>query len=258
MHGMSHNPIVIIKANPKELRITGGPEQFLRVSEFFCDTIQGENFVGYPAAFLRLQDCTMNCSWCDTRSVWRYGNPYIFDELYNLMDLADLPRKLSDGQHLVLTGGSPLLQQQELVLFIRGFVKRYDFLPHIEIENECTIYPDIALIDLVSTWNNSPKLSNSHNAREVRYRPAILSVLSELRNSWFKFVISSEKDWDEIEEDFLGPRYIKKGQVVLMPVGGSRSELESNRETVVSIAVKHNVRYSTREHVVLWDKMTGV
>ena len=41
----------------------------LEISEFFCDTIQGENFIGYPATFLRLQHCSLDCVWCNPRRI---------------------------------------------------------------------------------------------------------------------------------------------------------------------------------------------
>jgi organic radical activating enzyme len=70
---------------------------YLKVSEFYCDTIQGEgSYIGHPATFLRLTNCSLNCIYCDSKEVWRKGNPYSFQELFDLMDLADLPRKLHE------------------------------------------------------------------------------------------------------------------------------------------------------------------
>ena len=247
--------------------ITGNPDfkksipdvPYLQVSEFFCDTIQGEGIeIGHPATFLRMQHCTLNCHWCDTQEVWRYGNPYSFGELFNLMDEFDVPRKLYEGQHLVLTGGSPLQQQDRLIMFLELFIKEYDFKPYVEVENECTIEPLPPLVKLVDCWNNSPKLRNSGNLDIVRYQPRILSYLSTLSNSWFKFVITNQDDWDEIRRDFIEKKLIKKDQIILMPQGASRQELETNRESVIQLAVENNVRYCTREHVILWDKATGV
>jgi organic radical activating enzyme len=73
-------PKTIIESYPDFTRRVDPNEPFLNVAEFFMDTIQGENFVGYPAAFLRLQNCTMGCLWCDTQEVWRRGNPYTLAE----------------------------------------------------------------------------------------------------------------------------------------------------------------------------------
>jgi 7-carboxy-7-deazaguanine synthase len=250
----------LITANPTEQRTVPEGEPFLEIAEFFCDTIQGENFIGWPSTFLRLQHCTLNCIWCDTQSVWRYGNPYTFNEIFELMEdpKFDLIRKLKEGQHIILTGGSPVKQQDRLIEFFNQFEERYGFLPFIEIENEGTLFPKQELIDIVKIWNNSPKLSHSGNPDILRYRPAILRLLSSLENSWFKFVVSKDEDWDEIVNDFIKPGLIKKEQIVLMPLGGDRKELHENREYVVEMAVKHNVRYCGREHVELWDILTGV
>lgn len=251
--------LVIIKSNPEyKSLLQKNTSEILHVAEFFCDTIQGENFVGYPAAFLRLQGCTQSCAFCDSKKVWESGNPYSFSELFSLMDRADLPRKLHDGQHLVLTGGSPLKQQDQLGAFISRFIDLYSFKPYIEIENECTRFPNDFMCQFVDCWNNSPKLANSGNAKELRYRPNILQFLSKLRNSWFKFVVSTEDQWNEIDLWYIKPGFIRKSQVVLMPLGGTREELVANRETVIDMAIKYGVRYSTREHIVVWDKKTGI
>lgn len=194
---------------------------------------------------------------CDTASVWRQGNPYSFQELFELMEQHGTIDFLRDGASLVLTGGSPLLQQKELADFLDAFLLQYDFMPYVEVENECTLIPK-ELLPYVSCWNNSPKLSNSGNVTQLRYKPEVLKTLSRLQYSWFKFVIRNESDWQEIVRDFLEPGLIYKHQIILMPVGGSREELNKNAKTVVDIAIRNNVRYCSREHVQLWDTLTGV
>lgn len=250
----------IITANPiekKEFQKDGN--NFLRIAEFFYDTIQGEGInIGQPAAFLRMQNCTLSCVWCDTKEVWRYGNPYTFDELFELIDQSNLISKLLTGQHLILTGGSPMLQQDNLYLFITSFMKRYGFKPYIEVENECTRMPNPSTISIIDCWNNSPKLISSGNPFELRYKPDILKAISNLPNAWFKFVVTNDDDWLEIEIGFLGPGLIKKEQVILMPQGATREELERNRPIVIELAIENGVRYSTREHIVVWDKRTGI
>ena len=182
----------IIKARPERDKTVWETMDYLKVSEFFCDSIQGEGITaGMPAAFLRLQGCTLNCQWCDTADIWKTGGEYTYDELFELMDQADLPRKLSEGQHLVITGGSPLLQQEQLVAFFLEFDERYAFMPFIEMENECIISPTRAIQDIVNIWNNSPKLMNSGMGWKRRYKTEVIGFMSELQNSWFKFVIST-------------------------------------------------------------------
>ena len=250
----------IIKAFPeRDKTVWDTNTSYLKVSELFCDSIQGEGITtGIPAAFLRLQGCTLNCQWCDTASVWKTGGEYSFFELFELMDQADLPRKLSEGQHLVITGGSPLLQQPVLIKFFNKFKEIYDFLPFIEVENECVIPPLRELQDMVSIWNNSPKLMNSAMIWKLRYKPEVIGFMSELNNSWFKFVISDPQDWEEIKNDFLERELIRRNQIILMPEGATRDVLERNREFVVDIAIKNNVRYCTREQIILWNDKIGV
>jgi 7-carboxy-7-deazaguanine synthase len=233
--------------------------QVLNVSEFYYDTIQGEGIhIGAPAAFLRLQNCTLNCTYCDTTEVWRSGNPYTLNELFDLMEQHDLIAKFKQGVHLVITGGSPLKQQWDLIPFFTLFADRYKFLPFIEIENECVLRPVSVLIDIVSCWNNSPKLSSSGNSRKARYKPEIISYMASLANSWFKFVVESEEDWEEIQMDFIDPILLVRSQIILMPLGATRQELYRNQKMTADLAVKHTVKYCSREHIVLWDKNAGV
>ena len=108
----------LIQADPTRVKSTEGIDKgrSLKVSEFFSLTIQGEGVsTGVPAAFLRLTDCTLNCVFCDSSSVWKYGNLYSFDELFEMMEESGLVEQLRGGVHLVLTGGSPLRQQKTII-----------------------------------------------------------------------------------------------------------------------------------------------
>ncbi|MFW5758823.1 MAG: 4Fe-4S cluster-binding domain-containing protein [Bacteroidota bacterium] len=249
----------IIPSNPDFQKSKPENEPFLEIAEFFYDTIQGEGInIGQPAAFLRVQHCTQNCWWCDTKAVWRAGNPYAFSELFDMIDATNLVDKLKNGQHLVLTGGSPVKQQKGLTAFLQEFIKRYGFKPYTEIENECTLMPSAEFTELIDVWNNSPKLMHSGNPDKLRYRPKIIRHLASLPNAWFKFVIAQKKDWQEIQNFFLKPELIKRNQIILMPLGSDRQELYDNKEMVVEMAIRKNVRYCTREQIELWNKMTGV
>lgn len=233
-------------------------DKYLRVSEFYYNTIQGEGIhIGVPAAFLRLQGCPLTCGYCDTHEVWSHGSPYTYQELFALIDRTDLVEKLKFGQHLVLTGGSPLFQQVPLAEFLFLFKTRYSFKPFIEIENECILEPE-GIHRYIDCWNNSPKLSSSGVLFKRRHKPEVIKKLSSFNNSWFKFVIDGEEDWEEILEYFILPSLIEREQIILMPKGATVEELESNKLMVVDMAVKHNVRYSSREHIVLWNKKVGV
>jgi organic radical activating enzyme len=70
--------------------------------------------------------------------------------------------------------------------------------------------------------------------------------------------VTGFEDWNEINEVFLLPKLIKKHQIILMPEGCSREEIKKHQEIAVEMAVRHNVRYSDRLHIQLWDKAVGV
>lgn len=249
-------PKTLIKQLPNFVKKVEGEDK-LAISEHFMDTIQGEGIsTGVVSSFLRLQGCTLECIWCDTLEVWKFGNEYSFDEIFKLWEDNNLIQKFKEGQHLILTGGSPLKQQNRLVRFFDIFVNKYGFKPYIQVENEGTLMPMPEFVNIVDLWNNSPKLSNSGMKEIARLKPDLIKYLSSLPNSWFKFVINNQEDWKEIEKDYLP--LIKKEQIILMPEGITQKELSKNREWVANMAIENGVRYCDRLHIVLWNKKTGV
>lgn len=250
----------IIEAYPKERRQAAKDGSgVLYISECFTDSIQGEGrFIGHPATFLRMKDCTLNCIWCDTQEVWRQGNPYSVNELLKLWHNMGVIDNLRKGQHLVLTGGSPVRQQDVLVELIETIHNIFKFSPFIEIENECTLMPSPKLIILVDWWNNSPKLSNSGNVESIMFRPEVLQKLNEMANCNFKFVITNKDDWEEIKERFLDTNLIYKDKILLMPEGTTREELQQHYPIVLDIATKENISITDRLHITIFNKKTGV
>lgn len=193
---------------------------------------------------------------CDTLDVWPHGNEYSFEEIFSKMESVNLISRFRQGQHLILTGGSPLKQQGRLTDFLLAFVDRYEFVPYIEVENEAVLLPEPKFSVFVDQWNNSPKLSNSGMKKRARIKPDVLQVMDGYRNSWFKFVIQREEDWKEIEEDFLP--YMSRNRVILMPEGQTQDQLLKSREIAANIAIREGVRFTDRLHITIWDRKTGV
>ena len=77
----------------------------IKIAELFY-SIQGESsFAGYPCFFIRLADCNLRCTYCDTRYAYEEDHP-----LYSIGHiLAEL--KKYPGAIVEITGGEPLLQQ---------------------------------------------------------------------------------------------------------------------------------------------------
>ena len=252
-------PKYIVKFGEKvpEEALANHGELSLLVSEFFFDTIQGEGMsVGQPAAFLRLGGCPVGCEFCDTTAVWSKSQRIKIDWLIQQIVKSGLGKKLEDGDEmLVVTGGSPLAQQEHLVEFFKALDNKLTAYPYVEVENEGYYAIEDRIKNYVHWWNNSPKLSNSGVPKDRRYRNSLKTIPY---NSTFKFVVKDEEDWDEIQRDFIDKGLCNKYQICLMPMGASQEEYFANREKVVELAVKHGVRYSPREHIAIWDKKTGI
>lgn len=252
-------PITLIASNPTEKREKPNHSDFLYVAEMFANTLQGEGMsVGVPATFLRLQGCTLDCVWCDSASVWKFGNPWTFTEIFDLLESSGTIAKFKQGQHLILTGGSPLKQQDRLARFIEQFFQRFRFIPYLEIENESVLMPSNEMFKYIDQWNNSPKLANSEMKERARIKPDVLKRLNMFNNSWFKFVVNDEEDWNEIQTTFLDTKLISKDKIILMPEGETQEKLSKSRMIAAEMAIQHNVRFTDRLHITLWDKMTGV
>lgn len=86
----------------------------IRVNEQF-DSIQGEGFwTGTPCHFIRLQGCTTQCPWCDSKSTWDLDGG-------TLMTFQEILDRIPDGiRHVVITGGEPALHSNlpDLVEFL--------------------------------------------------------------------------------------------------------------------------------------------
>ena len=247
---------------------------YLNVSEYFY-SIQGEGkYQGYPAVFLRLQDCNLYCGmpknndltkptgnakWvCDTICVWRKGKAYSYNDLYKNFKNEKIIEKLEDGAHLVITGGEPMLQQIRIAEFINFLKQKMTKKPFIEIETNGTIIPLPKFDKLVNIYNISPKLKNSGNLDKLRYNPIVLQNLTLNKKSTFKFVVLDLNDLKEVKKDFINKFNISNEKIWLMPGAYNREDLWKNGQAVAELCKKYNLKMSSRMQVEIWDRLTGV
>ena len=244
----------------------------LRVSEMFY-SIQGEGVTsGVPAIFLRLQGCNLTCggpttihtkriespaTWrCDTIETWLKGDGFSIESILSIWETNQwLDVRFQDAVHLVITGGEPLLQQTQLLSFLKHLKSVYSIF--VECETNGTIMPHHSLFSFIDQFNVSPKLSNSGVDLQSRIHPSAIQLFCE-RSAVFKFVIETESDVDEIFDTFIGPFNIPRKNVCLMPAADSRQDLVSLAPRVAEWAKRHRFRFSSRLHIELWDKKTGV
>ena len=237
----------------------GSPELFR--------TLQGEGpSIGSPALFLRLSLCNLHCSWCDTPFTWNWeGTPWEHQDAQKyskadqiveppLDELAEALRaQAHPGDRLVVTGGEPLLQQNELISL---FAKVTPVFSAIEIETNGTQQPDDLLDQSVAQYNVSPKLANSNNAPELRIQERPLQFFAQSPKAFFKFVLTSKDDLTEVLA--LQVKFqIPSQRLLLMPEGRTPSALAENRAWIAQACLTHGFRLTDRLHVQLWGDERG-
>lgn len=248
----------------------------MRIAEHFY-SLQGEGAtMGVPAVFLRLSGCNLLCggqgtiedgqlhdgaTWrCDTIEVWAgRGQKMTPSEIVELFSREGYLRRLAQGAHLVITGGEPLQQHEEIVSLICELTEALHDRPFVEIETNGTLIPSVILLALVNQWNVSPKLSSSGMPAERRINQDALRVLACADNAWCKVVISCEDDLKELDDGLTDPtRNFFSRQILLMPAASDREALRKLLPIVAEHCKEKGYRLSSRMQVEIWDKTTGV
>jgi organic radical activating enzyme len=246
----------------------------LRISEQFY-SIQGEGiYTGCPAIFLRLTGCNLLCggegtieskslenkaSWrCDTIEVWTKGNSCSYDIILQTWESNGWMNAFKQGAHLIITGGEPLLQQDNILEFLNVLKNKIGLLPTIEIETNGTIVPRETFLDWQCHFNVSPKISNSGMPLSKCLNPESIIVLKNYIHSSFKCVISKKDDINEYIKIYINPYQINPKKVLLMPAADNAATLKTVEEPLINYCKDYGFRYSTRLHIAVWNKKTGV
>lgn len=278
----------------------------IKVSELFY-SIQGEGrYMGVPSIFLRTFGCNFTCdgfgmsrgeksterdqialridefkeygdlplvhTGCDSYASWdprfKHLSPVIETSSLaeSIVDL--LPYKEWQDEHLVITGGEPLLGWQKSYPALLAHPTMRG-LKEITFETNGTQKLKPELADYLEMWqwampgrevtfSVSAKLSCSGERRARAIRPEVVCEYQKVGYTYLKFVIESEEDGDEVLEvtqlyrdaGFSGPVYV-------MPVGGSESVYKMNNRRVAEFAMANGLRYSDRLQVPLFKNEWG-
>ena len=218
-------------------------------------SLQGEGVaLGTPSVFLRLAVCNLACTWCDTKYTWDWDNYDYSKEVIELSQQQVMDRILALGcRHLVITGGEPLLQQKELGPLVKALKEGgYTF----EVETNGTIAPNSSLVRDIDQWNVSPKLSNSGNSRKQRESPRAMAAFAGLPSAYFKFVIASPQDLEEVASA-MDIHRLPRERVLMMPEGRDARSLQQRSLWLSQLCVEHGFRFSPRLHILLWGDKRG-
>jgi organic radical activating enzyme len=214
---------------------------------------------------------------CDTYAAiypeFKDLSPYRSPEEIVTDIMAMLPYRQWRDEHLVITGGEPLLAWQQIypVLLNRPEMLR---LKEITFETNGTqlLYPEFRHFLLnwtlnptfgrrgpnALTFSVSAKLSCSGESREDAIRPDVVMQYQEVGHTYLKFVIAQEQDAEEALEVLeIYRREGFTGDVYLMPVGGVESVYSLNNRRVAELAIQHGLRYSDRLQVPLFKNEWG-
>jgi organic radical activating enzyme len=278
----------------------------IKVAELFY-SIQGEGrYMGVTSVFLRTFGCNFTCggfgmpkgelsqersiinakeykeygslplvtSGCDSYASWdtrfKHLSPKMSTDSIAESIIQMLPYKEWRDEHLVITGGEPLL----------GWQRSYpDLLKHelmrnlreLTFETNGTQKLSVELQDFLYDWTDgddsmyvgrsyesltfsvSPKLSASGEKQDVAIQPDVILGYQDVGYTYLKFVVATEEDAQEAL--YATDLYRKKGfhgPVYLMPVGGVESVYALNNRTVAELAMKYGLRYSDRLQVPLF------
>jgi len=195
----------------------------VKIAEIY-KSIQGEGVLtGTASVFVRTSGCNLRCWFCDTPyASWRpEGVDYAIDEI-----VAEVEEW--DCQHVVLTGGEPMLYAELIPVAQRLRAKGW----HITIETAGTLFLPVPC-DLMSI---SPKLAGSgplptelprwsRRHERQRFQPDVLQALMRDYEYQLKFVIERAPDLDEVERFVKQFPEIRRDRVLLMPQGITREEL---------------------------------
>lgn len=175
-------------------------------------TLQGEGtLVGTPSVFVRMHGCDFSCSFCDTKRSWEPGSEFVD---VPIVEVAERVRRVAGGaHHLVITGGNPLVQLEELVALMREMTGFF-----ITVETQASIF-DARVAARANLMSLSPKLhawdasvdalhqyARVANARSKHVQvKVVVSSADEVNNTLDKATVFCE-EWPRTEV-ILQPEY---------------------------------------------------
>ena len=281
----------------------------LKIAELFY-SVQGEGrYMGVPSVFLRVFGCNFKCAGfgmprgelskeaeelgevahlynkyedlplvstgCDSYASWHPDfknlSPVLTTDAIVERIMEILPHGEWRDEHLVITGGEPLLGWQRAYPALLDHPKMQG-LKEITFETNGTQEISKEFASYLHTWAHhhdkdfwreitfsvSAKLPCSGEKWEEAILPKVVCNYEEYGTAYLKFVIATEQDFADAECAIAAYRRAGfTGHVYLMPVGGVETVYAMNNRNVALLAMKHGLRYSDRLQVPLFKNEWG-
>jgi organic radical activating enzyme len=278
----------------------------IKIAELFY-SIQGEGrYMGVPSVFLRTFGCNFKCAGfgmpqgqlsteadeiaevvhhftdykqlplvstgCDSYASWHPSfkdlSPMLSTDAIAERIMQILPHGEWRDEHLVITGGEPLLGWQKQYPDLLNHPKMQG-LKEITFETNGTMRLTKDFKEYLRSWVDantereitfsvSAKLPVSGEPWEDAIKPERVCEYEQYGTAYLKFVVSTEEDIKDAERavnEFRAASF--KGHIYIMPVGGVESVYSLNAKSVAFAAMKRGWRYSDRLQVPLFKNEWG-
>jgi 7-carboxy-7-deazaguanine synthase len=225
------------------------------------------------AEFKDYNELPLVSTGCDSYASWdpRFKDlsPMLTSDAIADRIMEILPHNEWLDEHLVITGGEPLLGWQraypdlldnpkmsglkEITFETNGTQKLTQ-----EFKHYLTVWKGLPRQKREITFSVSAKLPCSGEKWEEAILPEVVCEYEEVGTAYLKFVIATEQDFADAECAIAAYRKAGfTGHVYLMPVGGVESVYALNNKAVAIMAMKHGLRYSDRLQVPLFKNEWG-
>ena len=282
----------------------------IKIAELFYSIQGEGRYMGVPSVFLRTFGCNFKCAGfgmprgefsaeaediavqhertpykkyeelplvstgCDSYASWHPDfkdlSPMLTSDAIAERIMEIIPHGEWQDEHLVITGGEPLLGWQRAYPDLLNHPKMAK-LKEITFETNGTqkLSPEfkewliewqMPHIDFTPevTFSVSAKLPASGEKWEEAICPEVVCEYEQVGTAYLKFVVATEQDIADAEcavGAFRAAGF--KGHVYLMPVGGVESVYTLNAKNVALAAMKRGWRYSDRLQVPLFKNEWG-
>jgi organic radical activating enzyme len=225
-------------------------------------------------AFQKYEELPLVSTGCDSYASWHPD----FKDLSPMLTSEAIADRITEiipfgewrDEHLVITGGEPLLGWQRAYPELLDHPKMAG-LKEITFETNGTqklteefkeylVKWQMPNMDFARevTFSVSAKLPCSGEKWEEAILPDVVCEYEDFGTAYLKFVIATEQDFADAECAVAAYRKAGfKGHVYLMPVGGVESVYALNNKNVAILAMKNGLRYSDRLQVPLFKNEWG-
>ena len=225
-------------------------------------------------SFQKYEDLPLVSTGCDSYASWHPDfkdlSPMLTSEAIADRICEILPQDHWKDEHLVITGGEPLLGWQraypdllrhpkmaglkEITFETNGTQKLTEEFKEYLVEWQM---PNMDFAREV-TFSVSAKLPCSGEKWEEAILPEVVCEYEDFGTAYLKFVIATEQDFADAECAIAAYRTAGfRGHIYLMPVGGVESVYAMNNKNVAILAMKNGLRYSDRLQVPLFKNEWG-